>query len=130
PSREISSRSGSYDQDQDRDEQPRHRPHPFPFLQTPPSNAFAAGDRGDEHYSEPPYSEPAPDEVPHAPSEQRFEFPQLRAPEPDRAAFGHAAYADEAYPTVPDQHYPAEPAQAYHAYQEDTHSPHPGGGRE
>jgi hypothetical protein len=126
PSREISSRSEPYDQDQDGEEQPRHRPHPFPFLQTPPSNAFAADDRGDERYSEPPR-----DEVPHAPTEERFEFPQLRAPEPDRTA--HAAYADEAYPTVPDQHYPAEPAQpyqAYQAYQDDPHYPHPGGGRD
>src|SRR5262249_28665390 len=38
-------------------------------------------------------------------------------------------YADEAYPTVPDQHYPAEPAQPYHAYQDDARDPHPGSGR-
>ena len=45
---------------------------------------------------------------------ERFEFPERSAVRHrDRAPHGHSAYADETYPTVPDQHYPAEPEPAY-----------------
>jgi SPOR domain len=115
PSREVSPGLDRYDPERERAEPPA-RAHPFPSLQAVPSRSF--DDRGDDGYSEPAAAAPQP----AAPD--RFEFPAIGGA--DRAAHGHSAYADETYPTVPDQHYPAEPEPAD---AEDDRYPHLGSAR-
>jgi hypothetical protein len=135
PSRELSPGFDRYEADRRYEadserEQPQPRPHPFPALQTFPSRSLPPEpeDRGDDRYSEPTRDDPPPA------ARERFEFPSLGGSERhggserfggsdhDRAPQGHSAYADETYPTVPDQHYPAEPEPAY---VEGDHYPHP-----
>jgi hypothetical protein len=147
PSREVSPAPPApdrYEADRER-EAPQARSHPFPALQTFPSRSFTPDDRvpqdrvaqdrvpqdrgyddrGNDGYSEPARAAAAP-----APA-ARFEFPErgfpeLGGPAPGRTTHDQAAYADEAYPTVPDQHHPAEPEPAH---REDDHYPHPGNAR-